>query len=307
MGVLQSKLFNEGDPATLKKLEDCATGHPSEVNSHFRRGHVNSKGEHIKKVQQALKNVQQNRPEFNIPDFDVNGVYDERFAKAVYVYKQKKDIRNYANKIDDIIGIKTIKSLDSDNINRPHTPPSPKPKKNNAFLRPLPNCVPEADCPFSRDFSVTLLFGASGGEIADLCKYWFTIRDTKNGLSAAYLLSGYGVGFSVLPVGIADGGDPKAFTTGDPARVTDFGPTAILAGAGMLPVGPVPVSGTLLTLQYRPGGSGLKSMFPLSIDTGKVTLPGVNLNGASFKLLTACRGGRGAVKQVVTRSNFVFS
>lgn len=133
MGVLKSKLFTEGNPAVIQKLENCATGRPNEVQSHFTRNHSNSRGEHIVKVQQALKNIQRTHPGFGIPDFDVNGVYDEKFAKAIYVYKQKRDIRNYAHKIDDIIGIKTIKTLDSDNANsspdpNPHPNPKPKPE-----------------------------------------------------------------------------------------------------------------------------------------------------------------------------------
>jgi len=34
MGVLASKLFTEGDPITLQKLEDCAQGRPNEAVSH---------------------------------------------------------------------------------------------------------------------------------------------------------------------------------------------------------------------------------------------------------------------------------
>jgi hypothetical protein len=124
MGVLTSQLFTEADPATVKKLEDCATGRPNEVMSHFTQ---EARGAHISRVQAALKIVRQEEPGLGIPEFQVNGIYDDAFAKAVFVYKQKRNIRNYANKIDDIIGIKTIRSLDTDAKRRKQEPP-PKPK-----------------------------------------------------------------------------------------------------------------------------------------------------------------------------------
>src|SRR5580692_10554911 len=187
MGVLTSQLFTEGDTGIAEKLEDCAIGWPNEVRSHFA---LHQRGEHIKRVQQALKNVARTRPELGIPDFEVNGVYDEKFAKAVYAYKEKKDIRNFANKIDNIVGIKTIRSLDSDNQNRPHVDPPPRPVRPNVVPRPAPNCVTDANCPASQEFDVQLLGGGSGGEIADLVELMFTIRDTNSGLGAIYKLLG---------------------------------------------------------------------------------------------------------------------
>jgi hypothetical protein len=53
MGELSSKLFTEGDADAVKKLDNCATGRPTEVQSHFTQG---MKGEAIKKLQLALKN-----------------------------------------------------------------------------------------------------------------------------------------------------------------------------------------------------------------------------------------------------------
>ena len=71
MGVLVSKLFTEGDPFAVQKLEDCATGRPNEVFSHFTQG---QSGEHIRRVQQALKNAQDLDPDLaDIPPFAVNG------------------------------------------------------------------------------------------------------------------------------------------------------------------------------------------------------------------------------------------
>ena len=67
MGVLVSKLFTEGDSFTVQKLEDCATGRPNEVFSHFTQG---QSGEHIRRVQQALKNAQDLDPDLaGIPPF----------------------------------------------------------------------------------------------------------------------------------------------------------------------------------------------------------------------------------------------
>jgi hypothetical protein len=126
MGVLTSELFTQGDPATVRKLEDCATGRPNEVLSHFSQG-ANARGAHISRVQAALRNVQRLDPDLGIPEFEVNGVYDKAFADAVSVYKERRNIRNYANKIDNIIGIKTILSLDADAKRRKEEPP-PKPK-----------------------------------------------------------------------------------------------------------------------------------------------------------------------------------
>src|SRR5262245_40293796 len=85
MAVLSSKLFTDGDPAVVKKLEDCATGRPSEVASHFTLG---QSGEHIRRVQEALRNVQDLEPDLGIPDFTVNGTYDNAFAQAIAVYKE---------------------------------------------------------------------------------------------------------------------------------------------------------------------------------------------------------------------------
>ena len=310
MGVLRSKLFTEGNAATLKKLEDCATGYPNEGTSHFMRGHPNGRGDHILKVQQALKNIQQTRPEMGIPDFEINGIYDERFAKAIYVYKQKKDIRNYAGKIDDIIGIKTIRSLDSDNTNRPHEDPAPKPKTPDEFKRHLPNCVPAAECPTSRKFEITMLAGASGGEGFDVGKYWFTIRDMTNGLSALYMFHGYGAGISVTPVAVADGGRaPTSFDTDADVRVTNFGPTAGMfgiTGDRIVRDPRVDSSVTYLTTQYRPDGSTVGKRTPLlKIDSGKVEIPGTNINGAHFELFSLCGKGGGARRRPITREDVI--
>jgi hypothetical protein len=117
MGVLTSALFTSGDPETNQKLENCATGSPSEVASHFTIGSPG--GDHIKRLQTALRTYKnshggetfEGKP---IGDFPVDGQYSKAFADAVGQYKGIKGIKNYANQIDKIIGIKTIKSLDSE-------------------------------------------------------------------------------------------------------------------------------------------------------------------------------------------------
>jgi hypothetical protein len=306
MGVLASKLFTDADKATVDKLEDCATGRPSEVSSHFARNQ-NQSGEHIRRVKQALKNVQDLEPGLGIPPFTVDEVYDDAFARAVAVYKDKRNIRNCANKIDDIVGIKTIRSLDNDAQKRPRVEPAPKPKKPNVVPRALPNCVTEGDCPTSTEFDVTLLFGVSGGEIGEVSKFFFTIRDTINGVSSLYLLSGGGFGVSPLPVSVADGGGPKHFsTTNAPVRVTRFGPFAAFASATNL-VPPFVASATFLTMQFRPDGSGLRLTLPLRIDTGFISIPGASIEGATFKIQSICRGGPGAVRRIITRGDLVFT
>ncbi len=115
MGVLVSKLFTDGDQAATAKLEGCATGQPSEVASHFSQGQ-NKTGEHVRRTQQALQNIQKNEPSLGIPPFSVSGLYDSAFARAIAVYKDRRNIRNFANKIDDVVGIKTIRRLDQDQV-----------------------------------------------------------------------------------------------------------------------------------------------------------------------------------------------
>jgi len=115
VGVLVSKLFTDGDQAATAKLEGCATGQPSEVASHFSQGQ-NKTGEHVRRTQQALQNIQKNEPSLGIPPFSVSGLYDSAFARAIAVYKDRRNIRNFANKIDDVVGIKTIRRLDQDQV-----------------------------------------------------------------------------------------------------------------------------------------------------------------------------------------------
>jgi len=298
MGVLISKLFTNADPPTVRKLEDCATGQPNEAQSHFTTGQT---GEHIRRTQEALKSVQEENPSLGIPEFSVNGVYDQKFANAIRVYKTKRDIRNFANKIDDIVGVKTIRSLDKENKSGPpKVSPSPSPpiRKPGEFPRPLPNCVPDSDCPSSTEFDVTLLAGASGGEGAEVGEFFFAIRDTTNGLSAAYKLRTLGGGAG-SPVSFAGGGGKKHFTTNPPVRVTRFGPFGMIASATNKPA--IPVSGASLVLGFHPDGLVPRPTPPMSIDTGPIELPGVSIHPFGLlTILTICgRGGAGATRRVL--------
>src|ERR1700704_4180726 len=105
MGELSSKLFTEGDADAVKKLDNCATGRPTEVQSHFTHG---MKGEAIKKLQLALKNAKDMDPDppgllADMPVFSINSEYDKDVADAIEYYKKQKNILNYAGRIDRIV------------------------------------------------------------------------------------------------------------------------------------------------------------------------------------------------------------
>jgi hypothetical protein len=295
MGVLSSKLFTEGDPAVVKKLEDCATGRPSEVQSHFAQN-ANKEGEHIRRVQQALKNAQDLDPTLGIPPFEVNGKYDPTFARAVAAYKTKRGIYNYAHKIDDIIGIKTIQSLDNEAKKHKQVDPPPKPVKPDDRPRPAPFCETDANLPTGQNFEITMLMGVSGGEVAEVAKFYFVIRDTINEFSALYLFRGGGAGFGVLPVSGSAAGKPSPFTTDFAVKVSRFGPAAIMASfTGQVPIA---VSETRFSLSYQvEGKKGLPQVPYFSIDTGPISIPGASVHVGQFKLLTVCRGEPGATRK----------
>jgi len=111
MGTLKSRLFLVTDTATNDKLEACATGKPNEMSTHFT---VQSRGEHIRLVQVALSRVKNREPGLKIPEFKVDGNYSPDFARAVFAYKKARGIKNFSSNIDDIVGIKTILSLDKE-------------------------------------------------------------------------------------------------------------------------------------------------------------------------------------------------
>jgi len=115
VGTLKSdhfaKLGPDLDQATANKLEDCANGVPSQVQSHFSTQR-NSRGAAITRLQQALKQIAEKDKTLVLGSFTVNGVYDAAFAKAVERYKTARDIRNHSNLIDNVVGVKTIAAID---------------------------------------------------------------------------------------------------------------------------------------------------------------------------------------------------
>jgi hypothetical protein len=303
MGVLKSARFLQGDSATVNRLEDCANGRPSEVASHFTLG---AKGTPVIQLQEALKAVQQNNPGLAIPPFVVNGVYDQAFANAVLQYKKKRDIRNFANNFDNIVGIKTIRSLDSETAPKTNPPAKPFPKKPSEFPKQLVNCVQDNDCPTSRNFEVRLVAGVSGGEVVELAEFFFAIKDLTNGLSSGYKLRAAGFGVGLVPISVAGGGSVSIIATALPVRVTRFGPTGVIASL----VSPIPgtpgsvISRALLTLDFRPDGAAARSTLPFVIDTGPISIPGVAAHGGQLSIVGDCLGQPGAVRRQLGALDF---
>jgi hypothetical protein len=82
-----------------------------------------------------------------IPAFNgISGFYNDEFKAAVYAFKAERDIKNYAGKIDHIIGVKTIRALDLEADFRPTRLPKPHlilpikvlPKPSIIVLRAIP-------------------------------------------------------------------------------------------------------------------------------------------------------------------------
>lgn len=305
MGALASRLFTEGDAATVAKLENCATGRPTEMRSHFSKTE-NNKGEHILRVQQALKRVQENEPDLGIPGFQVNGIYDANFAKAIATYKAKRNILNYAKKIDDIIGIKTIRSLDSDAQRRKRQELEPRPNKQKPIPRPpRPNnseCMTDDEVPTGTVFDIQLIVGGSGGEIIEAGFFTFMIIDHMNRLSCLYTLTGAGFATPGLPVTPVGAGKPSRFEL-QPTKITRFGP---IGGLGSITVGPPgsiidPNNITLISLLsfgFRKGSDVLPSgrVTIRAFDTGPISLQGAGIQGGKFTCQNICRGSLGAEK-----------
>ncbi len=295
MATLSSKLFTEGDPAVVKKLEDCANGRPSEVQSHFKEGSPG--GEHIRRLQEALNKAAAADPDLKLPPFSENGVYDKAFADAIEAYKAKRDIRNYANKIDRIVGKKTIQELDKEATRRKQVEPNPRPVKPNEIPRQVPNCAKDSELPTSQNFEITMLMGVSGGEIAEGLRMFFTVRDTTNGFSALYKFTAGGFGFGASPITPSvPGGDTKPFTTDKPVQVTRFGPAGLIRSITSPP--PVILSFTQLSLSFRAlGARGLPQTPFFAIDTGPISIPGIGVHGGFFTILTMCGGEIGATRK----------
>jgi hypothetical protein len=195
--VLSSKLFTgEGiDDSTRQRLEGCALG-GNETLTHIAHG---QRGQHVRRVQEALSRIRESDPSLGIPSFSVNGVYDPAFAHAVYVYKQRRSILNYRGQIDDIVGTKTIRSLDLDlQPAKPKVQPSPTPpmpKKPGVFPKPDgPGCVKDENCPTSQSFTVQVLTIVTAGEFLEGAVAQFRFRNTQNLLTADYEWTAFGVG-----------------------------------------------------------------------------------------------------------------
>jgi hypothetical protein len=128
--ALRSKLLG-GDP----KLESCAISDPA----HITPGSV---GDHVSKIQQALIAI-------DGLSIDAGELGSKRYgpstAAAVLAFKRKRNIIRNQTQVDNIVGILTIKALDSEMFAKEQiTPPAPGP------LPPLPP-PPE---PLSNQFAV---------------------------------------------------------------------------------------------------------------------------------------------------------
>jgi hypothetical protein len=99
MAILKSNSF-KGDAA----LEACAT----QDAAHIVPG---AKGLHVGKIQRALNIVDYE----GIGSADINAMtYGIETSNAVTKFKTKRNILNYAGRIDPIVGIKTIRALDQE-------------------------------------------------------------------------------------------------------------------------------------------------------------------------------------------------
>lgn len=309
MGELSSKLFTEGDADAVKKLDNCATGRPSEVQSHFTQG---MSGEAVKKLQLALKNAKDNDPDppgllADMPAFSINSQYDKAFADAIEFYKTQKGILNYAGKIDRIVGIKTIHELDKEATKRKQVDPDPRPvRPPGEHKRAMKNCVPEDEVPAGTSFYVRMLLYASGGEGIELSKYWFAVRDKTNGLSALYLMTGVGLGTpSPIPGQFSFGGGPKDFDIDAPgAKVTDF-VWCQIGGATHPPPLQDFVNISAIVMQYK-NETGTHTTTPMTIDTGKINVPGAGFQTGPWKLLSQCQGKGGATRHEISGNDLAF-
>ncbi len=112
MGILKSKEF-AGD----SKLEACAVSDPAHVMP-------GSMGPHVGKIQAALMGVGGQ----NIEAGEIaQTLYGPSTVLAVRNFKRSHNILNYAGRIDDIVGKKTIRALDEALASSPGPAPVPVP------------------------------------------------------------------------------------------------------------------------------------------------------------------------------------
>src|SRR5262245_61301681 len=118
MGELSSNLFTTGDPNAVNQLENCANGRPTEVQSHFieKGPGFQGKGEAVLKLKQALQNARNTADDLKgMPNFAVtSNVYDKDFGDAIAFYKGKRQILNFAGKVDRVVGIKTVRKMSTE-------------------------------------------------------------------------------------------------------------------------------------------------------------------------------------------------
>ncbi len=114
MGMLISKHFKTND-----KLQRCSVND----SDHIMPG---SSGEAVKKIQEALTKLMK----VNFPIDEVGGLkYGTVTINTVIKFKTDRNILNYKNRIDNIVGQKTIRALDKEMkaTDKPSPLPSPKP------------------------------------------------------------------------------------------------------------------------------------------------------------------------------------
>jgi hypothetical protein len=305
MGELSSKLFTTGDDKVVKQLDNCATGRPTEVQSHFTQG---MKGEAIKKLQQALQNAKDTDPDLaDMPAFSINGEYDKPFADAIEFYKTERNILNYAGKVDRIVGIKTIHELDKDATHHKQVNPDPHPAPTpGEHKRALPNCVPEDEVPPGISFNVRMLFFANGGEGVEFSKYWWAVRDLTNGLSAMYKMTGAGLGTpSPIPGGFSYGGGPTSPFSTPPTKVTDFVWCQVGSATHPPPFDQI-VNISALLVQYKAADGSKHTTAPMLVDTGKVNIPGAGFQTGMWSLISQCHGKDGATRHEINGNDLVF-
>lgn len=312
-----SKLFTgaDVDDTAKEKLQDCPDCRRREVASHSSTT-ANRSGSHIRLVQEALKRAQARDLSLKLPPFAVDGVYSKDFTDAVFAYKQRRNILNYAGRVDNIVDIKTIHSLDAeargekayhhDFPARPGPKPVPRPTPLTAA-----KCVPEAQCPTSQSFEATIIMGGCGGDVFKAAKYWVNIRDTGSNLSSLYLLTIGGYGMPALRARASDGGAPKPFTTDKACKVCNFGPGGsfgqytdlVLPTLGDA-VLPMLRNVALMWIQFRTGDRKLHTTCPFIVHTGLLTIHGGDINVGRLENITPCgQDGIGARRGFFTKGD----
>jgi hypothetical protein len=127
--ALQSPLFR-GDP----RLEACAVSDPAHVTP-------GTRGSFVGKIQLAL--IQCGNAVISPGEISTE-TYGPTTTAAVRRYKTQRNILNYMGQIDDIVGKKTIASLDSDLMKLPPSPipPGPLPFPPLPPIPPIPPIPP---------------------------------------------------------------------------------------------------------------------------------------------------------------------